>query len=300
MSDPNVKGVKKLSSRSISQTSPSAKSRKQAAKAMARAKPVVKRSAAEKAPARKATKVRSTSAKLDKPARASKSKTPKKTTVLSHPASAKKAALTKPAASASKRITPKRRTTVAPLSAPSKPTPKRAKALTVAEIARQTSRDEAAALRAFERAHKEFTRGRFSEARSLFRSLIEQHAGAAEVAARARTYLAIIETRLRTENALPRDADALYDRGVLELNRGEYVAAQEMFERALKRDPQAAHIHYGLASARARLGSVTPALESLERAISLQPTLRLQAQRDQDLALLRTEPDFERLVFAAR
>ena len=73
-----------------------------------------------------------------------------------------------------------------------------------------------------------------------------------------------------------------------------------MFERALKRDPEAAHIHYGLASARARLGSIAAALESLERALNIQPTLRVRAQRDQDLAPLRSDPVFERLVYAPR
>ncbi|MFN2454168.1 MAG: tetratricopeptide repeat protein [Pyrinomonadaceae bacterium] len=162
------------------------------------------------------------------------------------------------------------------------------------------TQDEAAALRAFERAHKEFARGHFAEARTLFRALIEQHSGVSEVTARARTYLAVAETRLRTETALPRDADSLYDRGVIELNRGEFVAAQELFERALKREPQAAHIHYGLAATRARLGSITPALESLQRAIELQPRLRVRAQHDQDLAVLRNEPDFDALLSTPR
>ncbi|HEV2915417.1 MAG TPA: tetratricopeptide repeat protein [Pyrinomonadaceae bacterium] len=165
---------------------------------------------------------------------------------------------------------------------------------------RQPTRDEAAALRAFERAHKEFVRGRFADARALFRALVEKHAGVSEVTARARTYLAIAETRLRTESTLPRDADSLYDRGVIELNRGEYVAAQEMFERALKREPDAAHIHYGLAATRARLGAIESALESLGRALDLQPNLRVRAQHDQDLTVLRNDPDFERLVFAPR
>lgn len=109
--------------------------------------------------------------------------------------------------------------------------------------------------------------------------------------------MAVIESRLRTEAALPRDADALYDRGVVELNRGEYVAAQELFERALKREPEAAHIYYGLAASRARLGSVASALESLAQALNLQPKLRLRALHDGDLAALRNEPDFEQLVF---
>jgi tetratricopeptide (TPR) repeat protein len=162
---------------------------------------------------------------------------------------------------------------------------------------RQPTVDEAAALKAFERAHKEFTRGRFGEARNQFRALLDKYFQVSEVAARARTYLAVADSRLRTESILPRDADSLYDRGVIELNRGEFVAAQEMFERALKREPEAAHIHYGLAATRARLGSLDLALQSLQRALDLQPTLRVRAQHDHDLTSLRNDPDFDRLVF---
>jgi tetratricopeptide (TPR) repeat protein len=165
---------------------------------------------------------------------------------------------------------------------------------------RQPTVDEAAALKAFERAHKEFTRGHFGEARNQFRALLEKYSKVSEVAARARTYLAVADSRMRTESILPRDADSLYDRGVIELNRGEYVAAQEMFERALKREPEAAHIHYGLAATRARLGSLDLALQSLQRALDLQPTLRVRAQHDHDLTSLRNDPDFDRLVFQPR
>ncbi|HYT49934.1 MAG TPA: tetratricopeptide repeat protein [Pyrinomonadaceae bacterium] len=164
----------------------------------------------------------------------------------------------------------------------------------------QLTYDEAAALQAFEAAHKEFSRGHFAEARSLFRSLVEKYSTVSEVTARARTYLAVAESRLRTDYALPRDADSLYDRGVIELNRGEYVAAQELFERALRREPEAAHIHYGLAATRARLGAIDTALKSLERAFDLQPSLRIRAQRDQDLNPLRSDPEFEELLFAPR
>ncbi|HAF12319.1 MAG TPA: hypothetical protein DCK93_21500 [Blastocatellia bacterium] len=165
---------------------------------------------------------------------------------------------------------------------------------------RQPTVDESAALKAFERAHKEFTRGRFGEARNQFRALLDKYSQVSEVAARSRTYLAVADSRLRTDSMLPRDADSLYDRGVIELNRGEYVAAQEMFERALKREPEAAHIHYGLAATRARLGSVDLALQSLQRALDLQPTLRVRAQHDQDLTSLRNDPDFDRLIFQPR
>jgi tetratricopeptide (TPR) repeat protein len=164
----------------------------------------------------------------------------------------------------------------------------------------QPTYDEAAALAAFEAAHKEFSRGRFAEARSLFRALVDKFPAMSEVTARARTYLAVADARLRTEMAPPRDADSLYDRGVIELNRGEYVAAQELFERALKREPEAAHIHYGLAASRARLGAIDTALKSLRRALDLAPNLRIRAQRDHDLNPLRSDPEFEQLVFAPR
>jgi len=170
-------------------------------------------------------------------------------------------------------------------------------AVVVQATPRQPTVDEAAALKAFERAHKEFTRGRFGEARNQFRALLDKYFQVSEVAARSRTYLAVADARLRTESILPRDADSLYDRGVIELHRGEFVAAQEMFERALKREPEAAHIHYGLAATRARLGSLDLALQSLQRALDLQPTLRVRAQHDHDLTSLRNDPDFDRLVF---
>src|SRR5205807_6030250 len=140
-------------------------------------------------------------------------------------------------------------------------------------------------------------RGRFAEARNQFRALVDRYPAVSEVTARARTYLAVAEARLRSELA-PRDDDSLYDRGVIELNRGEYVAAQELFERALRREPDAAHIHYGLAASRARLGAIDTALKSLRRALDLQPKLRIRAQRDSDLNPLRNDPEFDQIVFS--
>ena len=46
--------------------------------------------------------------------------------------------------------------------------------------------------------------------------------------------------------------------------------------------------------------AIDTALKSLERALDLQPSLRIRAQRDQDLNPLRSDPDFEQLVFASR
>jgi tetratricopeptide (TPR) repeat protein len=308
MSDPSIKGAKRSSSRpaphSASQKS-SAKGRKLTTKA---AKPKPKRTAAEKAPVRKASPAKSsTASKSSRPA-AKQSKRPaakpapaKKAGVkASAPAkstkSAKKpAAKQQPAKSAAKTAPAKSSKAQASKSAaaPQRPAPRH-----TPTPPRQPSRDEAAALKAFERAHKEFARGNFSTARELFRTLIDQHGGVSEVTARARTYLTIAEARLQREAALPRDPDSLYDRGVIELNRGDFVAAQEFFERALKRDPDAADTHYALAATRARLGATEAALHALERAVELKHVLRVRAQSDADLAPLRNDPEFERIVFS--
>jgi tetratricopeptide (TPR) repeat protein len=284
MSSSLTKGLRRSASRS--KAKPAAKSAKRAVKAKSPSKPKARRATASKTTAKKAA--RPTAAKK---AAAGKSR----------PRPAVKAAVK------AKKAAPK---TVARKSAPKKvatvsrvkTTQKQAAVRAIRPIPapppapRPPTIDESAALLAFERAHKEFVRGRFAEARNQFRILLDKYSQVSEVAARSRTYLAIAESRLRTESILPRDADSLYDRGVIELNRGEYVAAQEMFERALKREPEAAHIHYGLAATRARLGSIDLALESLQKALDLKPSLRVQAQHDHDLYPLRNDPDFDRLI----
>jgi len=288
-----TKGLRRSTSRTVARRSTpksTASKRVSSSKPAARpkAKRAVKQTAAPRKPQKKVTaKTAVKKAAVKKKVLATKkSRAPKK--VIARKVVAKKAAVAKHRKVAAPSV--KKPQKVAAVRAP-RPVP------VLPPPPRQPTIDEAAALKAFERAHKEFTRGRFGEARNQFRVLLEKYFQVSEVAARARTYLAVADSRLRTESILPRDADSLYDRGVIELNRGEYVAAQEMFERALKREPEAAHIHYGLAATRARLGSVDLALQSLQRALDLQPTLRVRAQHDHDLTALRNDPDFDRLVF---
>jgi tetratricopeptide (TPR) repeat protein len=277
------KGVKKLSPRSSHRSNARSSARKASTKST-RLKPATKRSPAGKARAQKANK-----AKVTKP-KAKTSAVGKKATRST--AAGRSVSKGSSRAATKKPVLKRKANQIAAPLVFKKPTPP--------PPPPQLTYDEAAALKAFEAAHKEFSRGRFVEARNLFRTLVEKYPTVSEITARARTYLAVAESRLRTDMTLPRDADSLYDRGVIELNRGEYVAAQELFERALRREPEAAHIHYGLAATRARLGAIDTALKSLERAFNLQPSLRIRAQRDQDLNPLRSDPDFEQLVFATR
>ena len=295
MSDAVIKNVRRSSSRSVSHDTSSTKTGKPIGRS-ARSAPIVKRTTAEKAPVQKAVKSKATtgatsgskSTKSTGVKRSSQFKEVKESTARA--TKTKSGEIVRTARKSSKKIDSKRAKS---------PTKSLTKIDVSVSLPQQTSH-QAAALRAFETAHKAFSRAQFTEARRLFRAMIEIHTGAAEVVARARTYLAITEARLRTGSALPRDADGLYDRGVVELNSGEYAAAQELFERAVKREPGAAHIHYGLAATRARLGAISLALQSLEHALNIQPSLRIRAQNDQDLVTLRHEPEFERIVFVLR
>src|SRR5882672_571908 len=290
-----TKGLRRSTSRAVARRSAPKSAAKRRVKAPTASRPKAKRAVARKAVVRKSVKSKvSLKGKATKKAAVKKKAAPKRR--VPKKAITRKVTPKKPAVATHKKSTAPSVKKTQKLAAVRAQRP----ATIVQPPPRQPTVDESAALKAFERAHKEFTRGRFGEARNQFRALLDKYFQVSEVAARARTYLAVADARLRTESILPRDADSLYDRGVIELNRGEYVAAQEMFERALKREPEAAHIHYGLAATRARLGAVDLALQSLQRALDLQPTLRVRAQHDHDLTSLRNDPDFDRLVFQPR
>lgn len=153
-----------------------------------------------------------------------------------------------------------------------------------------------AAVRAFEQALKAFNRHDFSSAKSAFVSILDKFGDQAEIVARARTYLTICEQRLARTPSAPRNPDALYDQGVFELNRGNSSLAIELFEKALKAEPRAAHVLYSLAAAYARVNEAQKSIETLRRAIAIQPVHRSHARRDLDFASLRNNETFQQLA----
>jgi tetratricopeptide (TPR) repeat protein len=153
-----------------------------------------------------------------------------------------------------------------------------------------------AAVRAFEQALRLFNRHDFGTAKSAFLSLLGKFAEQAEIVARARTYLAICEQRLARSPSLPRNADALYDQGVFQLNRGNTDEALELFEKALRVEPRADHVYYSLAAAHARLNDTPKAMDALRRAIGIRPAHRSHARRDLDFVGLRGNEDFQQLT----
>lgn len=153
-----------------------------------------------------------------------------------------------------------------------------------------------AAVRAFEDALKVFNRHDFVTAKSSFENLLIKFGEQQEVIAGVRPYLAICEQRLAKVEAVPRTAEALYNRGVLEYNNGNTQNAISLFEKALKSEPRADHIMYSLAAAYARSGDVAKTLDYLRRAIVVRPVHRSHARRDPDFNSLHPNEDFQELV----
>jgi tetratricopeptide (TPR) repeat protein len=151
-------------------------------------------------------------------------------------------------------------------------------------------------VRAFDQAIKTFNRQDFARAREAFEDLIGRFPTEADIVARARAYITICQQRLAHPPQFPRSSEALYDRGIIELNRGQFTMAMNYFERALKLEPEADHVVYALASVFAQMGELDKALAALKRSIDLNEGYRIQARRDPDFRSLYVSDDFQKLV----
>ncbi len=152
------------------------------------------------------------------------------------------------------------------------------------------------AVKAFEQALRLFNRHDYSAAKDAFDGLLAKFGEHADIVAPARTYLAICDQRMARTPAVPRSPDALYDQGVVQLNKGNFSEAVGLFEKALKAEPRADHIWYSLSAAYARMNQSFKSLDALRRAISLRSVHRSHARRDPDFTSLHTSEDFQQLT----
>ena len=76
----------------------------------------------------------------------------------------------------------------------------------------------------------------------------------------------------------------------------EYQDALPYMERAVTLAPDMAEVHYDYAVIRLAAGEKKLALESLKKAIELNPKLKKQASADKDLAGLRDNEEFKKLI----
>lgn len=161
---------------------------------------------------------------------------------------------------------------------------------------RQPTPGTLAAVRSFEQALKLFNRHDYQAARAAFEDISKKFSDQAEIIAGVRTYLSIIEQRLARTPSIPKNADALYNQGVFELNRGNIREAIDLFDKALRVEPRADHVLYSLASAYALLNDPAKALDALRRAIAIKNVHRSHARRDPDFTSLHENEDFQQLT----
>ncbi len=98
----------------------------------------------------------------------------------------------------------------------------------------------------------------------------------------------------------PSDGKAWYGLGSASLPMGELPAAIEGFKKSFDLGVNPAYSLYNLACAYARSGKKDEALATLQKLTGVAPRLALQAPKDEDLASVRSEPRFGKLMEEAQ
>ncbi len=163
---------------------------------------------------------------------------------------------------------------------------------TAAPARAKTAADQ---LAAFESAMKLFHARRFKEARDLFQRALE--GPERDVANRAGLHAAMCERRLTQETVHLSSPEDQYNYGVALLNARKVEEARSCLENALAAAPDADHIHYALALAKALKGDLAGACEHLRRAIELDPRNRMLARQDADFAAVANQPSLQALLY---
>jgi len=233
-----------------------------------------------------------------KPARKISARSGKGSTIVAAPAAPKKASAKRPAAKAvAAKITKKPVTPIKTQASAKKRTPAKVEAKAAdLQPKRNSMLESRAAVEAFEKALKLFSRQEFAAAKSAFEQILTKFGNQSDVIIGVRKYLAVVEQRLARTPSPPKNPDALYDRGVFELNKANFQEAINLFEKSLKAQPEAAHVLYSLAAAYARINNIKKALEALRQATNLQTALRSRARSDLDFTNLYNNEDFRYLT----
>ena len=160
-----------------------------------------------------------------------------------------------------------------------------------ARIARQLSERQVAH---YEAAVGYLNLKKFAQARSRF----EKAADGPDVALRhrAKVYAEICRSRVETRKLRLKSADDYYNYGIRLMNDRQVDEAEHHLGEALKRDPNAGHVHYATAVLQAIKGDTAGVHRSLSRAIELNPRNRPLALNDSDLATVREDPSISDLL----
>ncbi|HEV8130442.1 MAG TPA: tetratricopeptide repeat protein [Acidobacteriota bacterium] len=158
-------------------------------------------------------------------------------------------------------------------------------------------RDERALLDLYERGIKALYNKNYQQAMDLFERLIENYPDEIELTDRARNFIKFGRSQGATRRApQPKTAEEMFDAGVIEHNKANFQRAIEHFLRAIELNPKGDYIHYALAASHAQAADLDPAIQSLQKAIQLNPENKFLARNDPDFEPIRSNKEFVALV----
>ena len=137
--------------------------------------------------------------------------------------------------------------------------------------------------------------GKYEKALALLEKLLPD--APMEIRDRCRVYISTCRRQMETIKLQFLTPEEHYDYSISLLNTGYFEEAREQFNNILAAHPGADYAFYGLAVLGAITGRAQDCLDSLSRAIELNPKNRLQARVDNDFQSMVDDPRFTELLY---
>ena len=152
-----------------------------------------------------------------------------------------------------------------------------------------------AAYQQYQAALQLLQQGKYERAMAAFEKLAP--AAPIEIKERCKMYIATCQRQLDRTGLVFATPEEHYDYAVAQLNNGYFEEAREHFNSILSANPKSDFAFYGLALLNAITGQAQECLESLAKAIELNPRNRLQARADTDFQSMVDDPRFTELLY---
>ncbi|MCX7974962.1 MAG: tetratricopeptide repeat protein [Candidatus Aminicenantes bacterium] len=162
------------------------------------------------------------------------------------------------------------------------------------EVSKKDSYERA--LNAYGEAIKEYRKGNWEKAQSLFESFILKFNEEKELVDRAQIYLKIIKEKGKRGLGLPKTNDDYYYFSVFRLNQGQYEEALKLLNKALEFKSDEGKVYYLMAQIYCLQGQNDEALECLKKAIQKDKIYKVMAQNEADFAPLWEDKKFKLLT----
>jgi|SRR3954447_13344181 len=137
--------------------------------------------------------------------------------------------------------------------------------------------------------------GKYEKAMAAFEKLLPS--APPEIQERAKMYIATCHRQMEHNKLAFHTPEERYDYAISQLNQGYFEEAREQLGGVIGDDPRADYAYYGLAVLESITGHAQECLDSLARAIELNPKSRLQARSDNDFQSMVDDPRFTELLY---